>query len=311
MVLCRISEEKADEWARNRKFYGPRTSSVGQEAVPVGVCANLREDDFVTCTHRGGAVNIAKGDDEHLKAIWAEYLGKETGCCMGRAGSLHLGDFSKGILYGNAIVGGGFPSAVGLGLSFRLRGTDKVCAAFFGDGATNQGTFHESLNLASIWELPVVFVCENNQYGFSMPLEQSMKVKSISERGSAYAITSVTVDGNDVVAVYEASRQAVTRARQGKGPTLMECITYSMTGHYIGDPMNYIPPEELEQWAKRDPIQRFEEYLLKSGALKEQKLKEIREKCAGRVEDAMSFAEQSPDAKPEDALKYVFVSDQV
>ena len=230
---------------------------------------------------------------------------------MGRGCAFHLGNFDKKILHSTGVIGSALPHAVGVGLSIRLRESDQVCMIFFGDGATNEGTFHESLNLASIWNLPVIFVCENNQYAISMPVKRSVKVKKISERSLAYAIPGITVDGNDVLAVYKAARTAVERARKKKGPTLIECSTYSITGHSVGDPRIYAPAGELEKWKKKDPVEKYRKYLQDSGMLDELKMKEIDEQCVRRVEQAMKFAEESPEVKPEDATKFVFVTDEV
>jgi pyruvate dehydrogenase E1 component alpha subunit len=236
----------------------------------------------------------------------AEILGKKTGYCKGKGGSMHIADFNVGMLGATAVVGAGLPIAVGAGLSAKLRKTDQVVACFFGEGASNQGTFHESINMASAWSLPVIFVCENNLYAMGTRQSRIMNVENIADRAVAYGIPGVTVDGNDVLAVFEASQKAVDRARGGSGPTLIECKTYRHKGHSRVDPAKYRPKEEVEQWLARDPLKRFKEILLQNPDFSQPDVQEIEEKVAADIEDAVKFAVQSPYPAPEEALEDVY-----
>jgi pyruvate dehydrogenase E1 component alpha subunit len=313
MVLIRKFEETSLKLELEGRAYGGCHVCWGQEACAVGAILALRNDDYVVTTHRDDGHNIVKCGDEHIRSMMAELLGKATGCCKGKGGQMHMGDWDKNMLHGCAIVGGNLPMAVGIGLAIKLRGTDQVCAAFFGDGATNQGTFHESLNLASIWKLPIVFVCENNQWAISTPLSYHMNIRQISKRADSYGIPGMTTDGNNVVAVYEAMCEAVKRARTGEGPTLLELITYQMKGNWAGDPGGYYPPGELEMWAdeEHDPIKRFRKKLLQTGILTLGEIEKIEKECDSKIKEALKFAEESPWAKLEDVMKDVFVSEGV
>ncbi len=239
--------------------------------------------------------------------MMAELFGKATGCCKGKGGSMHMGDLSKGIVPAVAIVGGGLPIATGIALSFKMRGQKRVAVAFMGDGATNEGTFHESLNMASVWDLPALFVVENNLYAASTSVKLSMKVAHVSERACAYGIPGVTVDGNDVLAVYEAAREAVARARAGKGPTLLELLTYRITGHSRRDPGLYQPEEEKKQAVANEPIGRFAGWLAAEGIADPQSLEEIRAGVKTEIEAAVEKAIADPEPAPEDALEDMFV----
>jgi len=276
----------------------------GQEAVAVGVCANLRKDDYITSTHRGHGHCIAKG--ARLDKTMAEILGKKTGYCKGKGGSMHIADFSIGMLGATAVVGAGIPIAAGAGLSIKLRGTDQAVACFFGDGASNQGTFHEGINMASVWKLPVIFVCENNLYAMGTRQSIVMAIENIADRAVAYGIPGVTVDGNDVVAVYEATNKAVERARKGEGPTLIECKTYRHKGHSRADPATYRAKEEVQEWLKKDPITRFRAKLLEMKILTEKEADQIEQETIKAVEDAVKFAIESPYPAPEEALEDVY-----
>src|SRR5271170_4588376 len=256
MHLIRRFEEAAEDAYMRGLSYGTMHLSIGQEATAVGVCAALTDADYITSTHRGHGHCIAKGAD--VARMYAEFLGRETGYCHGRGGSMHIADLSKGNLGANGIVGGGIPIAVGAALSAKKRGAGAVAVSFFGDGANNEGAFHESLNIASIWKLPVIFVCENNQYAMSMAMARATAVANVADRASAYAIPGVIVDGNDFAAVAEASFQATERARAGEGPTLIEAKTYRTRGHSRSDRNRYRSREEIEAWKARDPITRFE-----------------------------------------------------
>jgi 2-oxoisovalerate dehydrogenase E1 component len=273
----------------------------GEEAVAVGVCMNLRDNDYILSTHRGHGHYIAKGCD--LGRLMAELYGRAGGCCKGKGGSMHVGDFSKGMLPAIAIVGANIPIGAGVALSFKMRGTDQVAAAFFGDGAVNQGMWHEGVNLAAVWDLPLLLVCENNFYASSTHISKSLRIERISHRASAYGIKGVTVDGNDVLAVYEAAGEAVERARNGEGPTLIECLTYRHGGHSRGDPATYRPKEEVEEWLKRDPIPRFKSKLMEEGVLEPEEADAIEAEVEEEIRRAVEFAEASPWPNPEVALE--------
>ena len=304
MLEIRRFEERVFELFGQNLVPGTLHLYIGEEAVAVGVCTNLRKDDYITSTHRGHGHCIAKG--AQLKRVMAEILGKKTGYCKGKGGSMHIADFSVGMLGATAVVGAGIPIATGAGLSIKLRGTDQVVACFFGEGASNQGTFHEGINMASVWGLPAVFVCENNLYAMGTRQSIVMAIENVADRAAAYGIPGVVVDGNDVLAVYEAAREAVKRAREGKGPTLIECKTYRHKGHSRFDPAAYRPKEEAEEWLKRDPIPRFKTKLIKSGILSEEEAGKIEEEVIAAVEDAVKFAMESPYPAPEEALEDVY-----
>ena len=293
MLRIREFESKAQSLFADGRIPGFVHLYLGEEAVATGVCACLSDEDYITSTHRGHGHIVAKGGD--LKFMMAELYGKATGYGKGKGGSMHIADRDKGILGANGIVGAGHNIAVGAGLSAQLRETDQVCVCFFGDASTNQGTFHESMNLAAVWNLPVVFVCENNNYGISMSQERHQKIKDVADRGAAYGIPGIIVDGNDVLAVYEAATEAVARARKGQGPTLVECKTYRHRGHFEGDPGNYKPKKEQEAWLKKDPIPRFEAFLKENGVLDEKELADCVAQVKNEIQDAILFAEESPD----------------
>ncbi|MER1986806.1 MAG: thiamine pyrophosphate-dependent dehydrogenase E1 component subunit alpha [Solibacillus sp.] len=278
----------------------------GEEAVATGVCAHLTDADYITSTHRGHGHCIAKGCD--LDAMMAEIYGKETGLCKGKGGSMHIADIDKGMLGANGIVGGGFPIAVGAGLRNKYLKTDSVVICFFGDGAANEGTFHEGINLAAIWKLPVVFVCENNMFAESTPQTYSSASKTIAQRAVAYDIPGVKIDGMDVHAVYEAAGEAIERARNGEGPSLIECITYRKYGHFEGDEQKYKAKEGPEkEHASRDCIKIFREKALEEGLLTEEQVNQIEAKSVEAVAAAIKFAEDSPIPRPEALLEDVYV----
>jgi len=304
MLEIRYFEEKVFELYGQNLVPGTIHLYAGQEAVAVGVCANLRKDDYITSTHRGHGHCIAKGGQ--LGKIMAEILGKKTGYCKGKGGSMHIADFSLGMLGATAVVGAGIPIAAGAGLSIKLRGTSQVVACFFGEGASNQGTFHEGINVASVWTLPVVFVCENNLYAMGTRQSRVMAVENVADRAVAYGIPGAVVDGNDVIAVYEAAHEAVKRAREGKGPTLIECKTYRHKGHSRVDPATYRPKEEVEEWLKKDPIPRFKKKLLEQKVLTETVANKIEKDAIAAVEGAVKFALESPYPAPEEALEDVY-----
>ena len=304
MIRIREFESKAQSLFADGKIPGFVHLYLGEEAVATGVCACLRDDDYITSTHRGHGHIIAKGGD--LKFMMAELFGKATGYCKGKGGSMHIADRDKGILGANGIVGAGHNIAVGAGLSASYRGTDQVCVCFFGDGSTNQGTFHEALNLASIWKLPIVFVCENNNYGISMSQSRHQAIKDVADRGIAYGIPGIAVDGNDVMAVNEAAEEAVARARKGLGPTLLECKTYRTRGLFEGDPAIYKPKEEQETWLKKDPISKFAAFLKESNLLTEEEMEALKKQVQEELEEAIRFAEESPDPTADSVVQDVY-----
>jgi TPP-dependent pyruvate/acetoin dehydrogenase alpha subunit len=266
---------------------------VGEEAVAVGVCAALCERDYITSTHRGHGHLLAKGGQ--MKPMMAEILGKATGYCKGKGGSMHIADLDLGILGANGIVGGGLPSAVGAALSSKLKQGGWVVAAFFGDGASNTGSFHESLNMASAWKLPVIFVNENNRFAMFTPMEWTTGITDIADRAAAYGIPGVSVDGNDVLAVHQVALAARERARAGEGPTLIECKTYRFLGHYVGDPEDYRTPAEVDAHRKHDPLVRFESQLMDWGMLSEAEKTDITRETEQEAAEALRFALDSPE----------------
>jgi acetoin:2,6-dichlorophenolindophenol oxidoreductase subunit alpha len=278
---------------------------VGEEAVAVGACAVLRPTDRITSTHRGHGHCIAKGGD--LKLMMAELMGRAPGYCGGKGGSMHIADLDLGILGANGVVGGGFGLATGSGLSARLLGRDDVTLCFFGDGASNQGILHESINLASIWKLSVVYICENNLYGISMSQTRSTNVRDIAQRAQAYGIPSMIVDGNDVAAVYRAIGDAVAHARAGKGPVLVECKTYRWFGHHVGDPgSEYRTAAEVEEWKQRCPIRRYRGWLLEQGIMDQAAIDALTADVQRAVQDAVAFAESAPFPERSEATTHVY-----
>jgi pyruvate dehydrogenase E1 component alpha subunit len=304
MVEIRFFEEKVFELYGQNLVPGTIHLYAGEEAVAVGVCSVLEKTDYLTSTHRGHGHCIAKGAD--LSRTMAEILGKQTGYCKGKGGSMHIADFAIGMLGATAVVGAGLPIAVGAGLSAKLRGTKQVVACFFGEGASNQGTFHESLNIASVWGLPVVFVCENNLYAMGTRQSRVMNIENIADRASAYGFPGMMVDGNDVVAVYEASAIAVERARRCEGPTLIECKTYRRRGHSRVDPAKYRPKDEVQEWLGKDPIKLFKERLIQGNIFSEGEIVSVEEEVETRIEEAVRFALDSPFPMPTEALQDVY-----
>src|SRR2546421_4767947 len=265
MYRIRAFEEKVDELFMSGQMHGTTHLSIGQEGAAVGAMRALRDDDCITSTHRGHGHFIAKGAD--ISLMMAELLGKETGYCRGRGGSMHIADVQMGHLGANGIVGGGMPIATGVGLSMKLQGIDRICLCIFGDGAANEGSFHEAINMAAVWDLPVVFLCENNQYGMSMSTQRAMRNETVAQRAAAYGIPGELVDGNDVLAVYTTVSNAVQRARSGQGPSLLEARTYRIKGHAKSDANLYRTRDEIRQWQQRDPIQLFAKLLIARGML--------------------------------------------
>jgi acetoin:2,6-dichlorophenolindophenol oxidoreductase subunit alpha len=304
MNEIRKFEEKALELFEHDKLRGSVHLYIGEEAVAATVCSLLKDTDYITSTHRGHGHCIAKGAE--LAPALAELMGKDTGYCKGRGGSMHIADVTKGNLGANAIVGGGIPIAVGGALAAHLKGTDQVTVTFFGDGASNQGTFHESINLASVWKLPIVFICENNGFGISVPLRESTSVKDISLRSAGYNIPGCSVDGNDVLAIYEAAAKALESARNGEGPSLIECRTYRLVGHWTGDPQVYRTREEVEMWRQRCPIKALRKHMVENNILSAEELDNIEKDAAAEVENAEKFALESPEPDPSRVMDFVF-----
>jgi len=309
MNLIRNFEEAAFRLFQENRLRGSLHLYTGQEAVAASVIALLGEGDYITSTHRGHGHGIAKSRDPGR--AFAELMGKETGFCRGRGGSMHICDLEKGNLGANAIVGGGLPIAVGGALAQKLRGDKNVTVAFFGDGASNQGTFHESLNLASVWKLPVVFVCENNGYGISVPVSQSTSVEDIAARATGYGMPGLVIDGNDAAAMLDAAAECLARARNGGGPSLLEAKTYRWRGHWTGDPEVYRTREDVAAWMRKCPIKRFRAYLLGNGAAVEAELRELEAKAAADIERAVQFASDSPEPDPATVTDGVFFDGEV
>lgn len=307
MLRIRKFEEEGTRLYTTGEIPGAYHASIGQEATIVGACIALRDDDAMTGTHRSHGHPIGKGAG--LKALMAELMGKETGICKGRGGSMHLADNSVGIIGESAIVGGGIPLATGVGLSAKVRDTDQVCLCFFGDGAVNQGTFHESLNMASLWKLPVIYLCENNGYALTTPIGSSHAQSEIAKRAVGYAMPGISVDGQEVSAVYEVTAHAVARARRGEGPTLIEAKTYRFDEHQVGlivPGKPYRTVEEVEDHkSRRDPIVLFQEELRKSG-IDVVELQKVVTEVTHEVQEAVRFAQESPFPDPASLYEYLF-----
>ena len=306
MALIRAFETKAAECFTRSELAGNIHLYMGQEASGVGTCLALRETDYITSTHRGHGHCLAKGASPDR--AMAELFGKETGYCRGRGGSMHIVDVKLGILGANGIVGAGIPLAAGSALASKVRGDGAVTVAFFGDGASNQGTFHETLNMAAAWKLPVVFLLENNHYGVSTEIHRITNTEYLAPRAAAYGIPGVTVDGTDVEAVYHAAAEAVERARSGGGPTLVETLVYRYQGHYCGDPAAYRPKEYLTEGKAKDPIDRARARLLELGAVADE-VDALDREAAERIEHAYEFAKSSPDPDPAAVIDDVYSSD--
>lgn len=304
MLLVREFELRAIAERRAGLIPGFIHSCVGQEATAAGACAALGPDDVITSTHRGHGHLVAKGGEP--KYMMAELAARTTGYCGGKGGSLHMTDFNLGILGANGIVAGGIPIAVGAGLAFQQKKEPRVALSFFGDGATNEGAFHEALNLAGLWKLPVIFFCENNLYGEGTPQAKQAPVADLAIRASSYAMPGVTVDGNDVLAVYEATKVAVERARAGGGPTLIEGKTYRQRGHYEGDPMVYRSEAEMDEWKGRDPVVAFRARLLTESGIPEADVIAVEQAVQAALDEAVAFAAASPKPAPETALAGVY-----
>jgi TPP-dependent pyruvate/acetoin dehydrogenase alpha subunit len=303
MKLIRHAEEVLLRLFENADMPGFIHSYIGEEATGVGVCAALDKDDVITSTHRGHGHVIAKGVE--LKSFFAELYGKAAGSCKGKGGSMHVADLDHGVFGANGIVGGGIPIAAGVALASQMQGSSRISVAFMGDGATDIGAFHEALNLAAVWNLPVVFVVENNGFADFIRVSDHQKVGRISDRAAGYGMPGETVDGNDVEAVYEAAERAVRRARGGDGPTLLECVTYRWRGHFEGDPQPYRTQDEVEDWKARDPLLRTTARLRELELADEAALAQIAVEVAALVDEAVAFARAAPDADEASALEDV------
>ncbi|UFT98609.1 pyruvate dehydrogenase (acetyl-transferring) E1 component subunit alpha [Radiobacillus kanasensis] len=304
MWLIRFFDEKVDEFFAKGMIHGTTHLCVGQEASAAGACAVLEERDKITSTHRGHGHCIAKGAD--VNKMMAELFGRETGYCKGKGGSMHIADVEKGNLGANGIVGGGIPLAVGSALTSHMKKLDYVTLCFFGDGASNEGSFHEALNLASIWKLPVVFICENNQYGMSGSVKEMTNIENIADRASSYGMPGVAVDGNDIVEVMNSVDEAVTRARAGHGPTIVEAKTYRWKGHSKSDAKKYRTREEEQEWKEQDPIKRFKELLIESDVFSEEHAEQLKSEAKQMIEDSVEFAKNSPMASKDNLLEDVY-----
>jgi len=296
MYLIRLFEEQAEQLYIRGLIHGTMHLSIGQEASAVGACAALHPDDYILSTHRGHGHCIAKG--ARIERMMAEFMGKETGYCRGRGGSMHIADVEGGNLGANGIVAGGIPIATGVGLSLKMRRDPRICLTFFGDGAANEGAFHEALNMAAIWNLPVVFFCENNTYAMSMHVARALPIANIADRAAAYGFPGITVDGNDFLAVYAAAAEAVARARSGGGPTLIEAKTYRWRGHSKSDRNHYRSQQEIEEWKGRDPIPRLQNRLLELELIDENEIAAIQAESQATIAAAVEFARSSPDPDP-------------
>ncbi len=304
MVRIREFELAAIDLFKRGQVKGAVHPYIGQEASGVGICMALRKDDLIAGTHRSHGHNIAKGADS--KKMMAEILGKETGYCKGRGGSMHIAAFETGSLGALAVVGSGIPIAVGAALGFKMKGEDRVAVPFTGDAGSNTGNWHEGLNMASIWDLPVVFALENNHYGVSTNIKDSAKIEDLSIRAQAYGIPGVRVDGFDVVAVYEAAVEAVERARRGEGPTLLVTESYRFEGHYAGEPEVYREREEVREYRQKDPIPRFHTYLVEAEKASQDELEAIDAEIKQEMVEAVKFAQESPQPDPATAMDYIY-----
>ncbi|MCX6430051.1 MAG: thiamine pyrophosphate-dependent dehydrogenase E1 component subunit alpha [Actinobacteria bacterium] len=304
MSRIRRLEEAVEDLFGRGMMHGTMHLSIGQEATATGVCMALRLEDQITSTHRGHGHCVAKGAD--LTSMIAELLGKENGYCHGRGGSMHIADVATGNLGANGIVGGGIPIAIGAALASKMMKKGTVAVSFFGDGAMNEGAFHEAANLAAIWKLPVVLVCENNGYGMSSSTHLAFAIKTLAERGLGYGIPGITVDGNDVAAVYAATQSAVDRARAGDGPTIVECVTYRWKGHSRSDKNLYRTKEEIDEWKKKDPILFFEHVVREKNLMNDEEIAAVHAEATSQVIHAVNEAMKGVPADPAGLLAAVF-----
>jgi pyruvate dehydrogenase E1 component alpha subunit len=306
MVKIRTFEKNIERLSLEGEIPGFVHLYIGEEAIATGVCANLTKKDYIESTHRGHGHTIAKGAD--INRMMAEIFGRETGFCKGKGGSMHIADFSIGMLGANGVVGGGYNLAVGAALAIKYQGRKDVSVVFFGDGASNRGTFHEAANFASIFKLPVIFVCENNKWASTTPYRTTTSVENIADRAVGYNMPGVIVDGNDVFKVYKVAQEAIERARHGGGPTLIEAKTYRIKGHFVGDPEKYRTKEEVqEQFEKNDPIKNFKKEALDKGLMTREEMDEINEKTQKSLVEAIKFAKDSPFPDPSELYEDLYV----
>jgi pyruvate dehydrogenase E1 component alpha subunit len=304
MVKIRFFEERAITEYR-KGLPGFVHPSIGQEATPAGVCAFLREDDYTITTHRGHGDIIAKG--AQLDRMMAELFARKSGYCKGKGGSMHIADVSRNILGATGIVGDGLPIAAGVGAALKMQGKDSVMVAFFGDGSTNSGAFHEGIGLAAAWSLPVLFVCQNNGYQQSTPSRDYTRLTDIADRAKGYGVPGISVDGNDAVAVAEVAREAIEKCRKGEGPIFIVANTYRTVGHHMGDPgTSYRPKEEVEEWKKKDPIKRLRQQMVQNKMATDAELDEIEQNVLQELDEAVKFAQESPMPTPEEALEDIY-----
>jgi len=309
MLEIRVFEEKIRYLFLEGKMPGTVHQYIGQEACAVGVCWALEENDVIASTHRPHGHAIAKGIT--LEAIASELYGKVTGCCKGKGGSMHVGDMGKGMLPAVAIVGGNIPIVAGMALGFKIRGDKRVAVSFFGDGASNEGAFHEGLNAASIYDAPALFVCENNLYGASTAYKRVAKIENVADRAASYGMRSDIGDGMNVFDVYEGASEAAKLAREGKGPTLLELKTFRLCGHSRRDPNNYMSDEQKALWKDKDPIPACEKEMIKAGIIDKAGIKTIQKEVDQAVDDAIKFAQEAPEPKPEDTYEDLFITCEV
>lgn len=308
MVLVRAFEEKLEELYQRKAMFGSTHSYRGQEAIAVGVCSALQSSDLIASYHRGTGHLIAKGADLYL--LLCECMGRADGYSKGRGGKMHMGDMGFGFLGNTGTVGGTVPTATGAALGAKVRGSNEVVVSFFGDGAANQGVVHEAMNLAGVWKLPVIYVCENNQYAMTVSLEKSVAIKQLSQRGAAYGFEGKTIDGNDVEAVYEATLAAAAKGRSGGGATFLECITYRWDGHFGGDPgTGYRSKEEIEAWKQKCPIKRHKEKLIQDGKLSEQEFEKMSADVYAELDEVARRAEAAPLPKKEVDLSSIYATE--
>ena len=306
MVKIRKFEETVEKYFLDGQIPGFVHLYIGEEAIATGVCASLKNDDYIQSTHRGHGHTIAKGAD--INRAMAEIFGKKTGFCRGKGGSMHIADFSVGMLGANGVVGGGFNIATGAALAIKKQKRDNVSVVFFGDGASNRGTFHEALNMASVWKLPIIFVCENNKWASTTPYRTTTSVEDISKRAAGYSMESKIVDGNDVFDVYEGFKEALAHVKAGNGPFFLEAKTYRIKGHFVGDPELYRTKEEVQKvYDENNPITRFENKVLKENLLSETELKEISSKAETEIKEALKFAQDSEFPEPSEMYDDLYV----
>lgn len=308
MILVRAFEEKLEELYQRKAMFGSTHSYRGQEAIAVGVCSALRPSDLIASYHRGTGHLVAKGAD--LYTLLCECMGRADGYSKGRGGKMHMGDMGFGFLGNTGTVGGTVPTATGAALAAKIRGSDEVVVSFFGDGAVNQGVVHEAMNLAGLWKLPVIYVCENNQYAMTVSVEKSVAIKHLSERAAGYGFEGMTLDGNDVEAVGEAATAAAAKARSGGGATFLECVTYRWDGHFGGDPgTGYRSKEEIESWKAKCPIKRLKEKMIGDGALTEQEFEKMSAEVYAELDEVARRAEAAPLPKKEVDLGSIYATE--